>query len=267
MAIEEALFLKKGLTRIASAELAERLEQATIAYIAEKAAASEKDGVLFHLQLLGSSRDYVAGFSHPLATESPGSALARQQRRHVADVRAAIQSLSFSHFERFCARILILMGASEAKITPHSGDQGIDFHGTLTLGQFNSLPQPFMQMAHDIRFSFLGQAKHYPNSALSTSVVRELIGAVSLARTKTFSSRSFDGLESANIRPFSPIVTILFTTGTLSRGARELSSSAGIISRSGEQLAVFLVDHSIGVSINDDELKFDKDAFEYWLLG
>jgi hypothetical protein len=128
------------------------------------------------------------------------------------------------------------------------------------------VPPPFLKLAHDVVVLFAGQAKHYPGAAIGPDVVRELIGAVSLARTGTFSRSDVDIFADLALKPFSPLVILLFTTGTLTRGAVELAGAAGMIARSGEQLSVFLADKGVGIAAGE-EPTFDKEKFDDWLNG
>jgi hypothetical protein len=56
-----------------------------------------------------------------------------------------------------------------------------------------------------------------------------------------------DLLEELGLRSLSPLLPLLFTTGTLTSGATHLAREAGIVARSGIQLAVFLADRGIGM--------------------
>ena len=98
-----------------------------------------------------------------------------------------------------------------------------------------------------------------------SDVVRELIGAVALARTKTYSQDSLELFEGVAIKPFSPLLALLFTTGGLSSGAVSLANSAGVIARNGAQLAVFLADRGVGMRDVENQLVFDASAFAEWL--
>ena len=132
------------------------------------------------------------------------------------------------------------------------------------MGALHQIPSPFLKLAHDVVVLFAGQAKHYPDSSIGPEVVRELVGAVSLARTRTFSRTDLDIFEHLNLKPFSPLVTLLFTTGKITKGAAELAEQAGVIVRSGEQLAVFLADKGVGI-IGCPIGAFNAQAFHNWL--
>ncbi len=217
------------------------------------------------LILLGSTLDNVAGCNYVLPADPSGVASAKRQRNYTGPLLTAIRSLTFAQFETFGARVLREIGATDAHITPHGGDQGIDFFGHLSLGRFHSIPPPFGKLAHDVNLSFVGQAKHYPERSLGPDTVRELIGSISLARMRTFSRHDIQIFGGLDLKPFSPSVILLFTTGKLTSGAARLAQSAGIIARSGEQLAVFLADRGVGINHAVCTPAFDQLAFEEWL--
>jgi hypothetical protein len=265
-AIEQLLVDDFGLPPIQASEHAERMYGAVGRIIAERVAICEAAGLSSVLVIIGATSNAVAGFCHILPTDDEGIAAAKQHRMQVQELLEAIRALSFSDFEKFCARVLKEIGASFTCITPHRGDEGIDFYGRLSLGQYQSVPPPFLKLAHDVVLLFAGQAKHYPNRAIKPEILRELIGAVSLARTKTYSAADTDIFEGLELKPFSPLVTLLFTTGTISAGSARLAETAGIIARSGEQLAVFLADKGIGMEKSQAGVAvFSNVKFVEWL--
>lgn len=267
-AIEDQLVKHFQLPAIQASERAERMYGAVVRLVYERTAAREALGLSATLVIIGITSDTVAGFCHILPRDDPGAVAAKRQRTQAQKLLVAIKGLSFEMFERFCARVLSELGASITHITPHRGDQGIDFYGRLSLGQYETVSLPFLKLSHDVVLLFAGQAKHYAKSAIGPEVVRELIGAVSLARTKTFSDGETDIFEGLQLKPFSPLVTLLFATGTISRGAARLAEAAGIIARSGEQLALFLADKGIGMEKGQTgSIQFSNSKFLEWLTA
>jgi hypothetical protein len=123
-----------------------------------------------------------------------------------------------------------------------------------------------MQLAHGVELRFAGPAKHYPNAAIGPDFIRELVGAIALARYKVYSS-NHDLFEDLQLRAFNPLLAMIFTTGRLTSGARQLAERAGIIARSGEQLAVFLADRGVGMRVDArGDTCFDRHAFRCWLI-
>lgn len=266
--IETELVAHFGLEAIRAAEKAEPLAMSVAKLIAQRSIEADDYGVAATLVIIGSTSDYIVGANHILPLDTPHVAAAKAGRSQHDSLLQSIRSLSADEFELFGKRILTELGASEAHVTRQSGDQGIDFYGKFSLGQLNALPAPFLKLAHDVRLLFAGQAKHYPNSTLGPNIVRELIGAISLARTKTFSSDGVDIFANLEIRPFSPVVALLFTTGKISSGAYHLASSAGIVVKDGNQLAAFLADRGVGMLISAAQTTiFDEASFKTWLLA
>ena len=266
-AIEWELIHHFGLPPIRASERAEAAEPAVARIISRRAAQCEQNGTSPVLYMLGVYSDVVAGFCYVLPFDASYVSAIKLQRVHADAIHDAMRGLSFADFERFGARVLTEMGAKYSFVTPQGGDQGIDFYGSFSVGQLHNVPSPFLKLAQDVVISFAGQAKHYPNRSVGPDVVRELIGAVSLARTKTFSRPGLDLFRDLDLKPFSPLVTLLFTTGGITTGAAELADSAGIIARSGEQLAVFLADRGVGVVHTAQCSIFSPQAFRNWLDG
>jgi hypothetical protein len=260
VAIESVLLDSFHLPSIQAAEQAETLEGPV------------RDLIVKHMEstpfpkliMITSAEHIVAGYCYVDPTDSPEIAAAKRSRLNIEPLLEEIRGLNFQEFERFGACVLRELGANSPKVTPHSEDQGIDFYGILSLGQNSFLPPPFGQLAHDVRLRFAGQAKHYPTRSIGPELMRELVGAISLARHKIFTvdAELFDALE---LLPFNPLVAMFFTTGRFTAGTLELAARSGIIAKSGEELALFLADRGIGMYEDGGTMKFDRARFREWL--
>jgi hypothetical protein len=259
--VETTLHDVHGMPPLRAAEVADRLHDKVAAMIAEREANLNAPT----LRLVGSTSNIVAGFAHAMPGEPAEVAALRLQRAHVDAIYAAMRGLTFQQFEDFGARFLRELGAGVGRVTPHSNDQGIDFYGEFNLGQLHAAPEPFLVLARDMRLLFAGQAKHYPNRTLGPSAVRELVGAMSLARTKTHSSDGVDIFRELSIRPFSPVLSLIFTTGEFTGGALKLAEAAGVVAKTGLQLAVFLADRGVGIVQQNGTRTFSMAAFLEWL--
>jgi hypothetical protein len=265
--IEDQLRDHFGLSPLSAAERAEEVEKSVAALIEKKRQEADRAGTLAMLVLSNASTRSVMGSCWVEPSDHPDIAIAKAQRLHVDPLLQEIRALTFNEFEIFGAKILKELGALSVQVTPHADDQGIDFYGLLSLGSLGGLPTSFMQLAHDVELRFAGQAKHYPNAAIGPDIIRELVGAIALARYKVYSS-NHDLFEDLQLRAFNPLLAMIFTTGRFSRGARLLAERAGIIARSGEQLAVFLADRGVGMRVDATRATcFDRDAFRCWLMA
>ena len=264
--IESELTAHFGKSSLQAAEQAERVEQKVADEIAKRQQECERQGTVARLAIAGSGSDRVLGSCHILPTDQPMVAQAKRHRLSAVPLLGRIQNLTPTEFELFGAKVLRALGAQSTYVTRQSNDQGIDFYGVMNVGQLIDKPAPFFRMVHDLEIRFAGQAKNYPLNPIGTNVVRELVGAISLARFKTFSVDE-DLFEDLELRPLNPLLALLFTTGRLTAGARELAAKSGIIARSGEQLAVFLADCGIGMSGVGGQTNFDPDTFDDWLYA
>lgn len=263
-AIATELSTHFGLPQIRAAEEAEKLEPKVAALIGRTQSDFERRGLVPALSLVGASGRYVSGSCWIAPSDSPEISAAKLRRLNIDALHQAIRGLTFSQFEAFGARVIAELGAQTVRVTTHSSDQGLDFYGTLSLGPALGAQPGLLQLAHDVRLHFAGQAKHYPDRAVGPEVVRELVGAISLARYRVFSADTdlFDDLE---LQAFNPLLALLFTTGKFTRGAIELATRSGIVARSGEQLAVFLADRGVGMIAGPSGPVFNHDEFFRWL--
>lgn len=263
--IEEELIATFNYSPAQATELADKRAVSVSRIVSERQQASFENGTLYALALVGASFDTIAGSCFPLPSDTAEIVRLKRQRTLAGDILSAIRNLDFNQFEMFGAKVLTEIGAVKTQVTKQSNDQGIDFYGQLSPATFGTIPAPFLKLVHDINVVLVGQAKHYPQRSLSPDVVRELVGAMTLARTKTFSKDSLDILDGIALKPFSPVLALLFTTGELSPGAIHLALESGIIARNGVQLAVFLADKSVGIVEEGGNRVFSVDAFLNWL--
>jgi Restriction endonuclease len=264
-AIERELIESFKVSAIEAAELAEKHIAQIARLIALNDQHSAVSGTLYPLTIIGTFSDIVVGSCFTLREDSPIIGQLKSQRTQADALLQQMQQLTFSQFEMFGAKILTELGADHATVTPHANDQGIDFYGELSLGKAQERPPEFFRLAHDVKIAFMGQAKHYPKTSLGPDIVRELVGAIGLARTKTFSKANLDLFETVSIKPFSPLLAMLLTTGGLTSGAIQLANEAGVIARTGQQLSVFLADKGIGMEETDAGHVFRPELFLAWL--
>lgn len=265
LAIEAVLTHRHQLPAIQAAERADRLRDKVAVAISQREAAVSEVGGSPILRLVGSTGSLLTGFCHALPGESAEVIALRLRRAHAQAIFDRIRVLTFQEFEVFGARFLRELGARIGRVTPHSNDQGIDFYGEFSLGQLHAAPEAFLVLARDVRLLFAGQAKHYPARSLGSSVIRELIGAMTLARTKTHSTDGVDIFKGLAVRPFSPVLALIFTTGEFTGGAIRLAEAAGVIAKTGLQLAVFLADRGVGLVDQGPHHVFSEQAFTDWL--
>jgi hypothetical protein len=260
--IEEILKNHLEYVPIRAAEEAEKLEQAVRRLVEQNRVECETIGLIPPIVISSHNERAVCGSCWIETSDSPAIRAAKKRRLQVEPIVQAIQELTFTQFEQFGAAILSEIGAKSVRVTPHANDQGIDFYGILNIGDLGRIPLPFEQLAHDVTIRFVGQAKHYPSVAIGPSVVREFVGAILLAKHQihTTSANPFGDLY---LLALHPLLGMVFTTGRFTSGAIRLAKRAGLLTRSVEQLSVFLADRGVGYS----GPSFSRNEFHQWLNG
>lgn len=187
------------------------------------------------------SDEYIQGIYYVEKADSPTVAKAKCARLNVQPLKDVLRGLTFTEFEMLCPIVLTLIGVREAKRTPHSRDQGIDFHGKLQMADFEETDFPFMHFQHDLIFWIIGQAKHYPTGKVSAPEIRGLAGSVYLARFKEYASTT-RLVSDLPLRSCDPVVALFFTTGSFSRDAIRIAKNSGIILKDIDDIANLLAD-------------------------
>jgi hypothetical protein len=207
-----------------------------------------------------SSDDLLQGACYAEPSDLPEVREAKLRRANYATHQGWMRNLTPQQFEATCRGVLVEMGATSTHLTPRSGDQGIDFFGRLSF--YGRLAQIYSLPGIDRRLSvwLVGQAKHYPTTRVATPDIRELVGSIELAKTKTFVGH-VGSLEELEIAPCDPIFYLFFTTGLISRDGWTLLRRSGVIGMDGEMVATFLADSGVGLI----EGKYDAIALNDWL--
>ncbi len=263
--IIEQVFLDGGFSAAAAAEQVDQIKKKVAAEINKRRDDRNEAGEIATIYTRGENDEIIYGSSYVFSDDSDEIKQSKLNRVFVSEIQEFIRGLSFSQFESLGRCVLNELGCKTANITTHTGDQGIDFYGELTVGGLLGTDKAILKLMHETRMIIVGQAKHYPTLKIGPNIVRELVGSLSLARTYTFSKEKIDLLNDVQLRPFSPVLALLFSTGSFTKGAQNLAKRAGLIVFSGWQLAVFLADRGVGLVNEKGSRKFDQDAFIAWL--
>jgi hypothetical protein len=208
-----------------------------------------------------SSSDYMlqgSAFIEP--KDSPAVREAKGRRARFPDYAQALRELSPAVFEALCAGILELVGVDSPRLTPTSGDEGIDFYGRLRL-EDRIFPQDiYPTIQKQLGVWMIGQAKRYQATRVSTPDIRELVGSIELARSRAYGDGpgKYGDLE---VRACDPVFYLFFTTGRLSADSWRLLRRSGVVAMDGEMVASFLADREIGIASGE----FDGAKFQEWV--
>jgi hypothetical protein len=188
-----------------------------------------------------------------------------QKRRRLRwlDYHEYLRNLTPDLFERVCARLLGLLGVPNPVLTPYRGDQGIDFFGKMSVGDLIGHGALFPVFETGLVLWLVGQAKHYPDSKISTPDLRGLAGSAFLGRARAFPKEGV--LPQLNIRACDPVILLFFTTGQISSDGWLLCRKAGIAAMDGEMIAAYLADKQVGLEGEGETRRFNCKVFNEWL--
>jgi restriction endonuclease Mrr len=207
-----------------------------------------------------SSDTMIQGASFVEPTDSDDLKRAKQRRAPLSDYVAALRDLHPNEFEDLCRSLLATIGVEEATVTRRSGDEGIDFFGRWIVGG-QLKPVYELSGAHRLLAVWMvGQAKRFDATQAATPDIRELVGAITLARAHAYSSGK-DTYPRLRLRPCDPVFYLFFTSGTISAPTWKLLEASGVIGLDGWMVAALLADH--GVAIREDA--FDRETFSAWI--
>lgn len=217
----------------------------------------DREARMLRYEFNGSREDWIQGSCHIESENSQELQASKSRRMFTDDYLVLMRDLSGRQFEAVCRGVLDLIGCSDPVLTPRANDQGIDFFGQISMkGRLN---MKYEQVAIDRSMAvwIVGQAKQVAGK-VSTPEVRDLIGAVELARHH-ISADQERALSGLGMRPFDAVWRIFVTTGEFSRDARNLINDAGLLGYDGLQIATLLADHEVA------DPTCDTGVFHQWL--
>lgn len=183
--------------------------------------------------------------------------LASKQRIEFQD---ALNKLAPSQFECLAAVVLERFDCEEVFRTPQSHDQGVD-----AFGYRHVVPALSRAVTH--KFVWIAQAKHYVHSAVSTNVVRELVGTGELLVSRVFSTVD-ERYKDLELKPWAPSAVLLLTTHEVPSTVRRTASRAGVfVMESSDLFDVFRADFPEGCTVEALSEFVKANSDKYTLLS
>ena len=256
-----AIMVEKDVetNRSVAAEKAEAWEASVDRILRSKLNEMQKEGRPARVSYNSSDSAFVQGACFIEPSDPPDIQEQKRRRSRLGSYLKLIQGLDADEFELLCRRLLRLFGASSPNLTRRTGDDGIDFYGKVR-GEYVFFAhdlQPTIQ--RQLSIWLVGQAKQFGRTQAGTREIRDLVGAVELGRSGTFSTEA-SPYPNLKLRACDPVFAMLVTGGTLSGRAWSLIRKSGVIGIDGELLATFLVDRVSELGSNPT-----VDQFREWL--
>lgn len=246
-----------------SDELAERAEEwegPFLRHVREELSALNSLGRVSYFSINSSSPNVLQGSAFVEPRDTPKVAKEKRARSRIGEYRSVLATLTPEDFEALCGGILALLGVENVTITPSSRDEGIDFYGHMRAEKLIRQESVFPNFGRQVSMWLLGQAKHYTKAKVTTPDMRNLVGAVELAKSQAFSSLG-SKYEDLRIRVCDPIFFLFFTTGRLTADSWRLAERSGIVALDGEMVADLLASREVGVVSGD----YSDTDFRTWL--
>ncbi len=243
-------------------ECAERLQLAFLVLLRREYNSLAEDDRICLYEFAVSSDTIVQGSAYIApGIHDPEVEALRRQRGHIARYLAKLDALSPREFEGVCRGILSLLGSDSPTLTVVSRDEGIDFYGRLTiqvgLQGLDRLPGLHRRLAVWI----VGQAKHFKQGQVATADIRDLVGAVNLARSRAYGSGS-DKYADLQLKVCDPVFFLFLTTGRISPDGWRVSKASGVVVMEGPDVAAFLADHRLALS---EAGELDDQSWDAWV--
>jgi len=193
----------------------------------------------------------LVGKRRPRVGDSPETKALRERLNTIDGLVEIVASMDDNAFEYLCAAIIVRNGASDANVTAHSDDGGIDVFGRLPVLVGDSrIPRGLARTTLDVRdILFLCQAKRYGRQ--QTIGRDELQKFAGQSRDCLTAYRNIERKPSHRV-PASYYVeeelclTLFMTSASFSRQARSYADGVNMVLADGRLIAELLVVWGVG---------------------
>lgn len=234
-----------GLQQADAEELAGKQKKAVMKRLTDELSAFNAMGRHHYVALNSSSEYLVQGSAFIENGDSDELKAVKERRSKIKQLLAGITAVTPKQFEALCSGVLSILGVKNPTVTKSSADQGLDFYGKLELSSFLLGPARSESVTKVLNVWLIGQAKHYPKNKIATMQLRELVGAITLARAGAYST---DGAFSdLLLRVCDPVFFLFFTTGRLTEGGWKLLERSGVVGMDGEMIALMLAEEGVAM--------------------
>lgn len=241
-------------------EFAEKYEQEFLTDLRAEVSQLNRLGRFCPVEFNNSSENLLQGVAFIAPRDARDVKTQKKHRAQYKEYEAEIAQLDPGDFEALCAGLLATLGVDEPKLTPGSRDEGIDFYGHLSL-ESRILPKKlFSGVESQLKVWMVGQAKRYRTTQVSTSDIRNLVGAVDLAKGHAYGATD-KKYQQLRLRVCDPVFYLFFTTGTISLDGWQLLERSGVVGMDGHMIAAFLADQKIGAVRG----KYSRSMFVKWI--
>jgi restriction endonuclease Mrr len=177
--------------------------------------------------------------------------------RMLPQLLSYMHELSPTQFEQLCGLVMIAVGAHHVTVTKSQKDDGVDVIAELPVDAGLDIRptqtlSPFYRILGSLSFLIYCQAKQYAeDNPVGAEEVQRLEGSWQSVRNAYFEGTlapdRAKAFAAADYRLADPVLLIMMTTSSYTRGAFEKGKLLGMVLLDGEQLAQLLLEHGFGV--------------------
>ena len=177
--------------------------------------------------------------------------------RMLPQLLSCMHELSPAQFEQLCGLVMVAVGARHVTVTKSQKDDGVDVIAELPIDaglniRSTQTLSPFYRILGSLSFLIYCQAKQYAeDNPVGAEEVQRLEGSWQSVRNAylegTLAPDRAKAFAAADYRLADPVLLIMMTTSSYTRGALEKGRLLGMILLDGEQLAQLLLEHGFGV--------------------
>lgn len=210
-----------------------------------------------------SSPDHIQGAAFVAPNDPPEVVEVKSKRLLAHQYHQILKQLTPSEFETLCGKVMEKLGVRNVTVTPRSGDEGIDFYGQLHLEDFLHSSKGLPTIERQMHVWIIGQAKRYIETLVSPEDIRDLVGAVQLARGEAYASEVTSKYPDLRLRVCDPIYCVFVTTGHITANTWRLIDRSGVIAMDGAMLAQFVAENDLAKL----GAQVDPEGFRQWLVA
>ena len=248
----------KGVDPVLAAEYADDQLSVALIRLQERADELQSEGRSSTWIFNPSDPTYIQGSCYVMEKlDEPETIAAKKRLHHLWKSADVISGLNPLDFERLCTLVLIEIGVSDVFLTARRADQGIDFFGRLSVRSKLAELSGYPPLLDKLTMWVIGQAKQFETSQVATFDLRELVGSIELARAKAYGLEG-DRYPMLDMKVADPVIALFFTSGQVSREARILARSSGVLMIDGEAMAHLLAHANVGFH---EDGTFDEKLF------
>jgi hypothetical protein len=211
---------------------------------------------------------WLIGKGRPRQGEPKVAVRLRRRLELVPALQNAVYELGDDNFERACAELMLLSGASDAHAIGGSDEGGIDVYGRLPIW-VPDVPEGLLKThLGGKQLLFLAQCKGFDpkGQGVGREQIQKLGQQVKdcLDKYRRWERPPSNAVPTSYYEDGETCIKLFFTSAAFSRGARDAAQASDVITIDGIEIAHLLLYHGIGIRESGTDARLDPDRLADW---